>query len=369
MHDSKGKERKDREKDHPEMWQSRLDEILDYFRSFNPLPQVICLQEFWFYKPFIVRFEEAMEPNYHIFYGQRFGKKEDGLATLILKNSPYLRTPKLVCRFPLAISDRVGLAVSATLTASDDQKPLNSNSRLLIVNAHLTFPHAFFFRRLREAQADSLTSYVDTYKSMHDKENVSTIVTGDFNSDMTSTVCLHMLSNGFVNCYSSINGPHAAPITHYNHLKQSVYTDHIFLSSSKSTRKPKCGIQKPNALTKRRSVLGTIGVRNVCNANSVRKQTTLRATRIMAVKSLSRAGSIGPNRDKLGEDKVAETVIPEQCAEACSISPKSAVVFPENSDPNVWPKSFNISDHRPVGVTFDVTCMMEESSNDEAQDE
>lgn len=331
-----GQERRDRECDHSALWSERLDSILHFLTTVSPTPHVISLQEFWFHPSFKQRVEDALSPKYHMFYAKRPGTKEDGLATLVLRNSPFIRNVKQVGSFPLGNADRVALAIHATLTSSDSESAPATSSSLLILNAHLTFPHCFISRCLRESQADALTTFVNTYAAANPAEQVSALVVGDFNSDMRSSVCARMSDAHYVNCFAALNGPSALAVTHLNHLHEEVFTDHVFLRQF-----PAAAVEADQA--------------------SKKSLTGRRKRSVSQERGEGSSRSVSPSPQavrRMYEKEMALQSGKKAAGQRCSIGPVSCTVYPENVSPDVWPsrEEFAISDHRPVGIVFDVTC-------------
>lgn len=316
-----GIERSDREADHESLWTSRLTAILHLLTSISPTPDIIALQEVWFHPPFISRFEEILKPHYHIFYAQRPGSKKDGLATLVRRDES-LNPPVHIATFPLANGDRIGLAVSVTLPST----VLCPSSPLLLVNAHLTFPHGPSSRRLRATEVEALTAFVASHTA---SPPLPVLVLGDFNGDTLSPVCRRMVQDQFVNCYTSINGPTALPKTHYNHQREQVFVDHVFLRNPQPQKRRRSPSPEPTAV--------------ICRfPNHPRRSRTL---------SLA-PRSVSPSPVAIRE--MANHTIDHHCASyvSCAIEPVAAAVYPETLPNDVWPVSFKVSDHRPVGILF-----------------
>lgn len=222
-----GTERSDREADHQPDWTLRLETLLTLLINISPLPDVICLQEFWFHSHYISIFERILSPHFHIFYAQR-PDRQDGLATLVLKQSSILKNPTSSHILTLDQSaDRIALAVNASVTHSID-------THCLILNTHLTFPHCAFDSLRRQQQATTLASYVDQQIISFKRRNqlLHVCLMGDFNSDNQSPVASLLHHAHFVNCYNLLHGFSAAPKTHRNHRHQSVHVDHVFIKSS-----------------------------------------------------------------------------------------------------------------------------------------
>lgn len=325
-----GQERSDREQHHSQLWNDRLDKILSLLDSVSPAPDVIALQELWFHPPFLTRLKDALSSRYHVFTAKRPSPKNDGLATLIRKNHPLLTHPTCHAVFQLSNSDRIALAV--TIDLPDPSKP-HSHHKLLVVNTHLTFPHDHFLRRVQDTQARALTAFVNSFVNSC-PSTVSTLVLGDFNSDKRSTVCNRMHDAGFLNCYLALNGPTACPTTHYNHNRQQVFVDHVFLRTdpypsqpivpqqSNSPSEPSTPTSKSTSARSRSSSPSSIGAPNVFDFGPhhfepIQTHSTTRP-------------SLAPNR----------------------LKPIDSAVYPKELPNEQWPSSFQISDHRPVGISF-----------------
>lgn len=305
-----GQERRDREQSHPSLWRPRLDALLQLLLTLSPAPDVIALQEVWFHPPFLARLEAALAPHFHLFYARRPCPKQDGLATLVRRRAAALhpvRPPALVAAFPLADSDRVGLAVSLVLA---------SGRPLLVLNAHLTFPHCIRNRRTRLEQADALVRFVADAQL----PTAPALLLGDMNGDSDSRVCKRLADAGFHNCYVAVNGSAAAPATHRNHINQQVFVDHIFL------RPPPPHPHQQPARRRRRPA-----------ERQPRQQGPLQ--------SAERGSSPVAIRD-------AVNPTPDKAQPLGYIRPVSSVVYPERFPTHIWPLEYHVSDHRPVGVQF-----------------
>lgn len=330
-----GSERRDRERHHEPLWTTRLDSLLDLLLSISPRPDVIALQEVWFHPAYLYRLEAALSPYYSFHYAKRPGSKEDGLATLVLNSSMTIVSARKVAAFPLADADRVGLAVSAELFGG---------AQLLVVNAHLTFPHCFVSRRTRANQAGTLVSYVSDYLSKHGDANVHAIVLGDFNGDSDSAACKRMFDSGFVNCYSEVNGSDARPTTHYNHMHQQVFVDHVFLKSN-FTAVESAPALPLNSLPIPRRKRSVFSIRE----NPSWKDAALDGTRRSRVPN--------PHPRSVSPSPVAVRDLSKACCRSFQtrfsyFRPVKTVVYPERFVTDVWPAEFDISDHRPVAVQF-----------------
>ncbi|PXF48573.1 putative calcium-binding protein [Gracilariopsis chorda] len=311
MYNGLGNERRERERDYESLWRPRLEAMLQLLLSVQPTPAIINLQEVWFHQPYLARLEAVLSPYYHIFYARR-PHKDDGLATLVSKNAALFSDVTHVSTFMLAEPsckapcDRVGLAVSAQIVPPDSAQ-LSVASRLLIVNTHLTFPHSFIPPNYREMQAEVLTSFANNYAKNAPFPVVSIIV-GDFNSDSKSSVCQNVTSESFINCFQHLNGD-VNPITHFNHRRQSVYVDHVFLRHGRGKERtaPATTCCLKLARTKERYTPSPVSIKD------------------------------------------ARESVPKL---SCAIVPVDSKVYPEHIPHHVWPTEFMVSDHRPVAIEF-----------------
>eukprot|EP00178_Gracilaria_changii_P025833 TRINITY_DN793_c0_g3_i1.p1 TRINITY_DN793_c0_g3~~TRINITY_DN793_c0_g3_i1.p1 ORF type:complete len:326 (+),score=58.20 TRINITY_DN793_c0_g3_i1:2039-3016(+) len=286
---------RERERDHDAMWQARFDTILHMLQTLSPAPAVISLQEVWFHKPLLDKLEATFSAYYHIFYARR-PHKEDGLATLVSKDTSLFRDVRHVNTFLLSDAsfngtcDRIALAVSAEVVPPSANS--GAASKLLLVNTHLTFPHSFIPAKMREMQACVLTTFVNRFSKSSTLPVVS-LVMGDFNSDLTSSVCQNILSQRFVSCYQQLQGD-SAPVTHLNHRRQHVFVDHVFLRH---------------------------GGGNERSASPV---------------SVVKEG--------------ANTLVKEDCV---ALVPVETFVYPRQLPTHCFPSEFKLSDHRPVAISFE----------------
>lgn len=325
LHNPNGTERLDREDVHPTLWTPRLDAILNLLLSLTPAPDIIALQEVWFHRGFLSHLTNILSPHFHIFLAQRLKGKMDGLAILVRRLSPSLHRahpPFQLATFPLACSDRVGLAVVITLA---------SGLSLLVVNAHLTFPHTFGLCRARAKQADAIVQFVSKQSFKH------TVLVGDFNGDAHSSAYRHLVASGFTNCFADVHGAAMYPTTHYNHMKEHVFVDHVFLRVTDDDDAHKC----------RRCVY-------VADPFSNRNFSGTRRSRVLLEQS-PRSESPSPVgiRDMAalsGGTRVRRAHNGVDAQQRCVLQPVKAVVYPERLGTEQWPASFDISDHRPVGV-------------------
>lgn len=352
----------ERESNYHHLWKARLEAAITLLTSIKPQPDVIALQELWFNPQYLETFEAALKPYYHIFYAKRPQYKQDGLATLIHRQSPHLSIPTQIAAFPIPNSsdtDRVALAVSSYLNPPTcSSQPNNSTpTRLLIVNTHLTFPHCFINRRQREMQAETLTKFVTSYVSSSTTP-ISSLILGDFNSEIKSNVLHRITKENFINCYVSINDITKPPTTHYNHMKQQVFVDHIFLSNhllstnllsySKNSNttlprrpRPTSRDQLSSSTIQSRSVSPSpVGIRDT--APQLNTELSLLDTKI----------STRHSRKLTDRPEMQRQQSQQQLR--CYIQPTASTIHPQSLQSDTWPVAFDISDHRPVAIQFDV---------------
>lgn len=233
-----------RESESPALWRRRIANVIAEIRDCRPVPDIICLQEFWFAPECAQLFRDAFSSTYSFALAKRPGK-EDGLATLVRKRSPAFApdesgivTPHHVRDFSLLpASDRVGLLValrlaSPTLGPKSVPQPFGTPPReLVVVNTHLTFPHGKILDRLRLEQARTISRTVEQFvtASCESPAGCDVLVMGDFNGEPKGRVCGHMRHAGYTSCLAEVWGCKASPATHRNHLGQSVFVDHVFM--------------------------------------------------------------------------------------------------------------------------------------------
>lgn len=232
LHDPEGRELRERECDRPSLWKTRLNQTLSHLLSLSPLPDILLLQELWFDPTFLAQVKDALSPHYHFFLARHPSPKWDGVATLVLRQSPYV-APSLkeaVQYVSLPHNpDRVCLAVPLL--------QIEACSTLWIFNAHVTFPHSDRHLRTRDEEVDQLVNRaLQKFNQVSDdcnivKKTTSVIVAGDFNADTMSEVANIFRKSDFRNCYTELNGGGAYPITHFNHRHESVFVDHVFLKT------------------------------------------------------------------------------------------------------------------------------------------
>lgn len=352
-----GSERRDREGDNDYLWKSRFDSILNMLVTLSPMPDVICLQEVWFYPSYISRLESILAPLYYIFYAQRPGKP-DGLATLIHRHSPNVRAPTCGDVFVLDRSgDRVALPINATTG-------IQSSSPLLIINTHLTFPHCLRDSIRRKRQASTLATYVDDrISATMDGQHLQVILSGDFNSDNDSPVATLLHKAQFINSYNVIHGNAAQPKTHCNHRRQSVYVDHVFFRAGP-------GFPDASTISRARKGLNSL---EMLTPPSVQEDEN--ATLRVNTKSRRRNSVHGVTQAEFDHDTTSDDTDVDMDGEIghersepsspfnvssrahCALMPSFAQVLPKSLNTDVWPiaTEYSVSDHRPVMVSFDYT--------------
>lgn len=458
LHDKDGCEMRERERDRPLMWKSRVRAQLALLLSISPAPDVVALQEIWFDAEYIAMLENALSPHYYIFYGQHPSPKQDGLATLIHRRSPFItpltdfnpcvqseidadnsidapihavrtdavsgvaaacgrkarRTSVAMAAasamalnesvvFPLLDNgDRAALAVTVALTSASCgvEKVGNTHSTspaaissLLILNSHLTFPHTRAHRERRDCEARSLVSFARTHvvaSAMTPPDDLDVgvpcgvLVAGDFNADHESLVNRTFRKAGYRNCYTYVNGNSAYPVTHRNHRLQSVFVDHVFLLSLPRSSPRRARLRGTAVQQRFRRVASQ---RALAGAGDLVTEAGLMASRRSA--SMLRfddshfdgdphsdvdelvvtpcGPGMGQVEDEGGEgmrnasgvvvhhdsdhehvqDGLHNVPLPRHVLE-----PLASSVYPESLATDVWPISFCISDHRPVGIQF-----------------
>lgn len=278
-----------RESDVPAQWRARMRDVINDIRACTPAPDVICLQEFWFENDNVQLFREAFAATYTIFCAKRPGKKEDGLATLIKKSTrAFVRNGNAVMPHRirelslLPRGDRVALLVALRL-APPACEPPSADCRprdLVIVNTHLTFPHAKLQKRTRLDQARSISKYVHSFCidaiEHHDPTGgLDVLVLGDLNGGTDSRVCNHLLRTGYSSCLAEVWGTGVSPATHRNHLGQNVFVDHVFIRRFFSRRDAKAHSLNSHPNHTRTRSLRLLRSRSRPIARDVRQQVTV----------------------------------------------------------------------------------------------
>lgn len=152
------------------------------------------------------------------------------------------------------------------------------------------------------------------------------LLVGDFNGDCDSTACRRLSDAGFTNCFTRVNGAAQRPKTHFNHMKQQVFVDHVFLRiADEDTTKRRCRMQEVTVCDVGAAVDG-VGIRRVKSA--------VRSDAVLPVGVCERVAG-RTRRNEAGK---------------WVLKPVRAVVYPEKLATEVWPTCFDMSDHRPVGV-------------------
>lgn len=376
-YDENHRELPGRECDRPADWHARLGVILSLLDGIRPVPDIICLQEFWFEPEYQARFEDALAARYD-FYSARRPQRDDGLATLVRRDSPAFSQRPVdadtnhVCQFPLGRGlerDRVGLMVSLPLAVPPGSPPRD----LLLVNTHLTFPHCYVRRDTRTEQAETMADRVDAFAATRPSfaPALDVLVMGDFNGDPSGNTWKTMLRRGFSSCFATVCGAAARPVTHFDHLKQPVFVDHIFLKSfarpvptrflsdNRSTAaldrmadekcsRPRVGKSLQNDFECDRRNSDEDIHAGESHRNGRLSQSPLR--KYFSRKICSTSSCLIPASPLAVQDTTSDVRGAEKASHC--LLPVAAQVYPESIPCGSWPAEFNASDHRPVGVQF-----------------
>ena len=292
-----------RESGEPSLWRVRLRRIISELQALRPRPDIICVQEFWFRSESLVLFEESLSQLYAFHTAKRPGKKEDGLATLLLRSSPHFQAARARGTLVnlVAQSDRIGLDVRVPLAQA---RGGGGGSELCIFNTHLSFPHGISERQLQVNEARAIARRMHSLPA----DCAIALVIGDFNAAPLSRTLQQLSNAGFMSCLSKVHGVHAAPTTHLNHLGRSVCVDHVLL------RVKACVSRRFGCKPREKSISHDTSVTS-SPVNSMQLQTHSTAV----------------------------------------FTPVAATVLPRHLPADVWPSTHTTSDHRPVLVELAVS--------------
>lgn len=383
-----------RESESVPLWRRRMKQVIGEISECRPTPHIICLQEFWFNPDCIEMFRDAFGTAYTFSLARRPGK-EDGLATLVRKHSTRIGSPHLVKEFSLLPkSDRVALlvAIKCMPPSEKDATAAGAPAReLVVVNTHLTFPHGKLLERLRLKQARAISRIVQHYAAAECGSGCDIVVLGDFNGEPSGRVCSHMRHAGYTSCLAKVWGAKAAPVTHRNHLGDSVFVDHVFLRRYVPSPRDKALSKRPSLrflrgagggrTTDQRALRHTASCQllpsesrarrlsfltsrraRVDNASSVDMEasaqnddaSSLSSNQSVHSGTLAEQGATNDRRRLLSDSNMMSTSMSalEDSCRILGLVPFDAHVLPATVPARTWPAQPRCSDHRPVCVRF-----------------
>lgn len=402
-----------RESHRPALWRARLHAVIAELEACTPVPDVICLQEFWFAPEAVALFRARFGDAYTFILTRRPGK-DDGLATLIRKRSPAFAAPSGVTvpcvtrefgLLPPGASDRVAQLVSLPLAQPALLGPAPKGAaclprELLLVHTHLAFPHNKLMNCIRLEQARALTRVAAAFaaKRVASAEcagGLDAVILGDLNGEPECRVGTHLQNAGYNSVLTDLWGSFK-PATHYNHLGQSVFFDHVLLrrffppraggdAAESTCRLPSLGFKRaPKPLLRARDSLrrtwralpSAEGARLPAAVGSVAEgaSTTTPAASVSMDSVTLTFADADPLRSARLDDTVGTSNRPKRSLErrmmlyesslsmgaiddsasvlGCSVVPLQARVLPDGLPADTWPKAWATSDHRPICAEF-----------------
>ena len=175
------------------LWNDRLTQTIDFFRSeiYNDAA-IIALQEYWLDPEYRILFETQFKQHgYKVYILQRTGEKMDAVAIAI--KSDIFEVCGIENVHLCTYGDRVALLLWL--------KHRSTGFDLLVANTHLSFPHNTIDKINQVSQMKKLTSVIHEYASEHSISTAPALIMGDFNVESYSPVCDHLKSAGYYSCF------------------------------------------------------------------------------------------------------------------------------------------------------------------------
>jgi len=287
-------------------WKARAQKLVDFIKE-QLTTDVICLQEYWCTQPeWCSIFQENFSREYEMYTAKRSGKKADGLFTMVRRNSCWKVVDTEVYYFH-DCGERLLLATVLSLNKAegDLQQEKEVPFQMLLINTHLSFPHGSWGLSLRLNEVRKLLDFVDSYLELHPGQVKAVVLVGDFNATLEDPVCEQIVSRGFTNSYLLTHGNENV-VTHCNHNGHSLPVDKVYYK------------------------LVAPYYNNA--AENVLKSSQIGSSEMTFVTSL------------LTENTKVRMI------------PVEATVFPPHLGAEQWPtiSEYNLSDHRPLRVLFQV---------------
>jgi endonuclease/exonuclease/phosphatase family metal-dependent hydrolase len=185
--------RRHREAEHDALWNERLAQTMDFFKSeIYQNAAIIALQEYWLDGRYRQIFEKQFHKHgYECRIMQRLGSKVDAVALAIKTDTFEVCGAENInlCTF----GDRVALLLWL--------RHRSTGFDLLVANTHLSFPHNVLDRMNQVAQMKHLTRVIDQFSHKHKIEKAPVLIMGDFNVEGHSPVCDHLRHSGYYSCF------------------------------------------------------------------------------------------------------------------------------------------------------------------------
>jgi mRNA deadenylase 3'-5' endonuclease subunit Ccr4 len=187
--ETSGAGRRERESDRSLMWNQRATDTITFFeKELLPSSSILALQEFWLNEEYSSMFEKFFdERGYDFRTLKRSGSKTDAVAIAVRKDEFEIMGSEDLYLCP--VGDRVALLLWL--------RHKRTGKNIIVANTHLSFPHNAFDRMNQMRQMRKLTDAIDRYCKNNKVGSSTRIVTGDFNSEVRSSVCDHLRSSGY----------------------------------------------------------------------------------------------------------------------------------------------------------------------------
>lgn len=181
--------RRERESDRTVMWNQRAADTITFFEEeLLPSSSILALQEFWLNEEYASKFSDCLtQEGYDLKTLKRSGSKMDAVAIAIRKADFEIMGSEDV--YLCSVGDRVALLLWL--------RHRRSGKNIIIANTHLSFPHNVFDRMNQMRQMRKLTDAIDRYCKDNEVGPSTKIITGDFNSEVRSSVCDHLRASGY----------------------------------------------------------------------------------------------------------------------------------------------------------------------------
>jgi hypothetical protein len=181
--------RKGRESDKSLIWNKRATDTVNFFeKELLPTSSIVALQEFWLNEQYSAMFENSFRRNgFEMRTLKRSGSKMDAVVIAIKSEEFEIKGSQDI--YLCSVGDRVALLLWLCHR--------KTGKNFLVANTHLSFPHNVFDRMNQMRQMRKLTDVIDKFSIDKKIGPATRIVTGDFNSEVESSVCDHLRLSGY----------------------------------------------------------------------------------------------------------------------------------------------------------------------------
>ena len=355
--------RRMRESQDDALWHERAKKTLQFFQDeIMSNASIIGLQEYWLEERYVAMFEPVFErAGYEMRVLKRKGDKSDSVALLVKKDEIEIIECKEVQL--LSNGDRVALILHLRQCSTD--------THMILANTHLSFPHSSLDKMVQMRQIVALTEAVGTFydevtRNLGDSKRVHRVIMGDFNQSLDSPLCDHLRGAGYVSAFE-ISPPPLSPANPNDFLQsQTSIRDN-------SDNKPDYRIRRnPSSSTLGSSFGGSFDAADPTSGAGAEEVGSPAPPLSPTDSEGSWVSHFTHRKEEVGVDHIffhdpsAESVSPPGSTTTTAAATTTATgeaiggrlligasgVLPADLACATWESGFDISDHRPIGVTI-----------------